>query len=658
MRKAEIGRLRLRRSFAVFACAGMLALGLAGCASQEVQEGAPGAEAGQAPAEQESPGFADVANMDFSYSERDLDASWDEANATLVNLGSEEAVSVSEAGLFILKGELADGQVTVDAPEDAEVQLVLDGAAIHNEDGPALYVKSAGKVYVTLAEGSENLLSDGAEYALEQGEDEPNAALYSKADLCINGAGALTVEGAFEHAVNSKGALVITGGAFDITAADDALRGKDCVKIANGSFHITAGGDGIKSNNEDDHALGFVSIDGGSFAIEAADDAVKTATYYVVNDGELSISAGDDAFNSDSDGRVAGGVLSVDAGGDAFHTEFFFAMDAGEVDVISCEEGFEGQEVHVNGGTTHITSTDDAINAATGETPEEKAAAEAAEAEAAAAAEAAGEADAAAAAAPEDPMAKANEECLIRITGGYLALDAGGDAIDSNGYVEIGGGIVLAEGPTATEDATFDYDFGAKITGGTVLMLSNSGMEMGFTEATQPFGMVRVSGKAGDTVALVAQAGDVAEYGELLASYTAKRDFVTVTVSSPALTDGIEYELVVGANVPEGANADGFADGGTVTGGVAMAFVASTEAAGQGGFGGPGGPMPGGNMAPGERGEAPAMPEGTQPAAMPDGATPPEGAGFPEGEAPVPPDGADFPEGTQPPAKPDEAASA
>ncbi len=661
--------MMLGRRAAATLCAGALALSLAGCASGvgegggtsgEDVSGAPGQ-----PTEQVSDGFADVENMDFSYSDRDKDASWDKATATVIELGAEETVSITQAGSYVLTGELADGQVVVNAP-DAEVQLVLAGATIHNEDGPAVEVKDAGKVYVTLADGSVNVLSDGKDYALAEGEDEPNATLFSKADLCINGSGALSVEGAHEHAINSKDALVITGGQLDVVAADDALRGKDCVKIADGTFHIEAGGDGIKSNNDEDYAKGFVSIDGGTFAIDAVDDAVKAFTYYMVRGGEMSIAAGDDAFNSDSDGAIEGGVLSVDAGGDAFHTEFYLSVDSGTVDVISCEEGFEGQKVYVNGGTTHITSLDDAINAATGEMPEsDDATAEQAAAEGVAAASvdatapdglAAGDEAAAseealaqdgAAGAPgaldansvaaDDPMAKANEDCLIQINGGYLALDAGGDAIDSNGYVEINGGIVLAEGPTATDDATFDYDFGAKLTGGTVLMLSNSHMEMGFTEATQPFGMVQVSGKAGDTVAVVAQAGDMAEYGELLASYTAKRDFVTVTVSSPAMTDGIGYEVVVGAEVPD-ANEDGFADGGTPTGGVAMAFTASTEASGFGGMGSmgaagaPGGMMPGGQGGAKPDGQGGMAPGGTPP-------EPPAGA-TPAGTPPEPPAGA------------------
>jgi len=129
----------------------------------------------------------------------------------------------------------------------------------------------------------------------------------------------------------------------------------------------------------------------------------------------------------------------------------------------------------------------------------------------------------------------------------------------------------------------------------------------------------------------------MAEYGELLASYTAKRDFVTVTVSSPAMTDGIGYEVVVGAEVPD-ANEDGFADGGTATGGVAMAFTASTEASGPGGMGGMGAPgAPGGMMPGGQGGAKPDGQGGVAPGGTPP--EPPAGA-TPGGTPPEPPAGA------------------
>ena len=113
-----------------------------------------------------------------------------------------------------------------------------------------MYVKQADKCFITLADGTQNALTDGAEYVLEDGSDEPYATLFSRADLTLNGTGALTVTSAYRHAVCSKDDLVITGGTYVVNAVEDALRGRDCVKIADGDFTLIAGGDGIKSNKD------------------------------------------------------------------------------------------------------------------------------------------------------------------------------------------------------------------------------------------------------------------------------------------------------------------------------------------------------------------------------------------------------------------------
>ena len=129
--------------------------------------------------------------------------------------------------MYVLSGALSDGRIVVEATDQDKIQLVFDGVSVHSGDGPAVYVKQANKVFVTLAEGTSNTLSDSATYTLEEGTDEPNAALFSKDDLTINGTGSLEVAGSYAHAVNSKDDLVITGGTLTVTAVEDGLRGRD-----------------------------------------------------------------------------------------------------------------------------------------------------------------------------------------------------------------------------------------------------------------------------------------------------------------------------------------------------------------------------------------------------------------------------------------------
>lgn len=600
----------------------------------------------------------DESALDLDYSKRDLDASYDASSATVITLSGDSAsvqgtgaqasadgVVISSAGTYIVSGELTDGQLLVDAGDDDKVQLVLAGATIHNEDGPAIYVRNADKCFVTLDAGTENSLSDGSSYALEDDSDEPYATLFGRCDLTLNGSGTLNVTSAYRHAVCSKDDLVVVSGTYNISAVEDGLRGRDCVKIRDGVFAIEAGGDGIKSNKDDDSAKGFVSIDGGTFDIQAGDDAVQGKTLVRLAGGSLTVAANDDAFHSDLEMHLLGASIEVSAGDDAFHAETKLTVDDGTVNVTSCYEGYEAEKVYVNGGDTHIVASDDGVNASAADLSDDADAdtvsstlpnggmpgapgqggggaapnaggqapagmQQGGQAADAAGAQQGGQAPDAAGAqqggsAPELPaggnageagnaggatnpgqqgggMGQTNDDCLIQINGGYLVVDSVGDAIDSNGNVEVTGGVLLVSGPTSDGDGAFDYDGSATVSGGTVLMVGSTGMAQNFTSGTQAFAMTSASGEAGQSVCVVDGNGNV------VASFAATKRFGMVLTSSPAFAEGGEYTLVIGGEVAN-ANADGYTDSGTVSGGSETTITAScTASAGVGGMGGMG----------------------------------------------------------------------
>ena len=388
------GTVERRRRWARGALASALAatLALSGCVGgtygDNAAEGVGAAgEGGGAAASTEAvdwDALIDINGMDFDYSDRDKDASYDAASATKIALSGAGAtvegdgaavdgstVTITAAGTYVVSGELTDGELVVNATDQDKVQVVLAGATIRNADGAAFEVQQADKVFVTLAEGSQNTLADGAAYTLADGEDEPNAALFSKDDLTINGTGALTVEGNYRHGVNSKDDLVITGGAITVTAVEDGLRGKDCVKIADGSFAVTAGGDGVKSSNDEDPTRGFVSIDGGTVALDVQDDGVQAATYLRITGGEGAVRAADHALRSEVEAAMTGGDFTVEAGGKGMNPETRFTMDGGSLAVTGCDEGIEAEEVIINDGVLDIVASDDGINAAVAERSDE-----------------------------------------------------------------------------------------------------------------------------------------------------------------------------------------------------------------------------------------------------------------------------------------------
>lgn len=166
----------------------------------------------------------------------------------------------------------------------------MNGVSIACSDSAALYAKQAGKTILTLSDGTENTFTDGEAYTYASAaEDEPDAAVFCKDDLTINGGGTLIVNGRYRNGIASKDNLVVTGGDIRITAAHDALRGRDSLAVSSGTFTIDAGADGVKSNNDEDTEKGWISLDGGVFAITAGNDGIQAETVLQINGGDYTI---------------------------------------------------------------------------------------------------------------------------------------------------------------------------------------------------------------------------------------------------------------------------------------------------------------------------------------------------------------------------------
>lgn len=559
---------------AVAAALAIGCFGMAGCSGLGIgQDAGQGDDANSG----SSTLIADVANMDLEYTSRDKDATYDEAAATRISLDGTTAsiegegaqadgstVTVSAEGIYIFSGSLSDGQIVVDATNTEKVQLVFDGISVHNSDGPAVYIKQADKCFITLAEGSMNTLTDGADYVLEDDSDEPYATLFSKDDLTINGTGALSVNAAYRHAICSKDDLVITGGTFTVNSAEDALRGRDCVKIAAGTFAIESGEDAIKSNNDEDPTRGFVSIDGGTFAISAGDDAM--------------------------------------------HGEFAVFVEDGQIDISTCYEGLEAQQVYVNGGDVSIVSSDDSINAsspgestssgdapdgpagdfaggdmpdglADGELPERGFKGEDGMGRGAAdngdgtmpgmdgsIPEGAsddvtgkmggptehrdsGEGDRGPqksdAGGMRGMLDEAEEGCLIEINGGQINLVTEGDGIDSNGDFTMNGGTLFVSGPTNSGNGSLDVAGNAIMNGGTVFAAGPTGMAQSFSGGSQAFLSARISGQSGETITITGPSE------EETMSFAPKTQYSFIVVSAPQMQSGETYTITAGQNSVE-----------------------------------------------------------------------------------------------------------
>ena len=509
-------------------------------------------------------------------------------------------LSITADGTYILSGRLTDGQITVDAPKDANVRLVLCGVDIYCSYSAPIFVNSADKVIVSLPEGYENKLEDKAESTTADGI-EITAAFFSRETLTLNGAGALTVNGA-KDGITSKDTLKITGGNITVNAKDDGIVGKDRVLIRDGAITLATVGDGIKSTNDTDASLGYIYIEGGRFDITSDGDAVNAYTSMLISGGEFTVKTGggsanvtssgqmqgggsfgrypqggtnktntvsakafkagafldisggtfnidsaDDAIHSNDTVRINRGKLTIATGDDGAHADTKLEISGGEIVITKSYEGLEGQDISVSGGYINITSSDDGINAAGGSD---------------------GDTDG-------DRIWQdrfnTSQNVNFEISGGEVYVNSQGDGIDSNGSLTISGGIVCVSGPTNSGNGYVDVGDGGcafYMNGGIYLGVGTSGMLVTpSSESKQNSITASVSGNADSSITVSASDGTE------LVTFRVPKQFNTITVSHPSIKIGDKVTVYVN--------------------GTSAAELECTSVSTGGGMGGPGG-MPGG----------------------------------------------------------------
>ena len=512
-------------------------------------------------------------NADDMFTDRDKEVGYDEDTATAITLSdnasscdsssvsiSDNTITITDEGTYLLTGSLSDGQVIVDA-DDKKVQLVLDSVDINCDTSAALYVKAADKVFVTLASDSENTLSNTNDFVAID-DNNIDAVIFSKDDLTLNGSGTLTVTAKYGHGIVSKDDLVITSGTYQITAAKHALSGQDSVRIADGILTLNAGTDGIHSENTDDDAKGFI---------------------YIAN-GDISITADSDGFDAEETLQVDGGNIEVYAGDDGLHSDDDLIITAGTINVTKSYEGLEGMTVTIEDGDISVVSSDDGINASgdgssgessQGGTPPEKPDDSDSTEDrpeppngfdkndnSSADSNSDSNSDSKPADLPDGNagrgdgnggpggdnsgpgggMEEATDYNLIQISGGKIYINASGDGIDSNGNLTVTGGEIYVDGPTSGGDGALDCSGTALISGGTVIAVGSSGMAENFDSSSAQGSMIT-------TVSDSMITGDITltdSEGNTIVSYSPSKEYSSVVISCADLKEGETYTLVAG----------------------------------------------------------------------------------------------------------------
>ena len=375
---------------------------------------------------------------------------------------ADKSATITCPGAYYVTGESSDFQVVVNTPgadKEGNTGIYLYNATLKSSNSPIL-VKNADKAVLHLVKGTVNVIEDGKGnhvFTTVNGkQDTAKAAIYSKDDMNIKGAGKLTVTANFKNGIQSSNDLKIKNGDITVVASDDGIKGKGSLEISGGTLNITAkAGDGLESDEcvEDNRGAfkdtvagkGYVEISGGNITIKGHKSGIKAANYILVSDSTeastIKIESPNKGISAEKYIYVNGGTIDVKSDSSAIRTNWQVYMNGGDVtistkkkgihadsalylrgstvNVVTSLEAIEAYQIFAEGGITSVFGTNDGWNGGGG--PKN----------------------------PNSSMAMFSESSgYITISGGYHYISVKGnmvDGLDANGTAKMTGGVVIVE---------------------------------------------------------------------------------------------------------------------------------------------------------------------------------------------------------------------
>ncbi|SHH35711.1 protein of unknown function [Clostridium collagenovorans DSM 3089] len=467
-------------------------------------------------------------------------------------------VKITSSGTYEISGKLEEGQIIVEAGDEDNVDIILNGAEVSCSNSSPIYIKNAKNASIKLLEGTESKVTDGANYVLEDTEkNEPDAAIFSKCDLKIKGTGSLIVDANYNNGIASKDDLEIKNGNITVTAINDAIRGRDSIVVTEGVFNINSGGDAMESNNDEDAERGYITIDGGKFNINTSSKdiatqsskGIKAITKITINNGEFEINSADDGIHSNGTIEVNGGNINISSGDDGIHADSTLDINDGNINIFKSYEGLESETININNGNICIVASDDGINASGGND------------------------GSAMNGRPGQNKFQGAGKGAININGGYVYVNANGDGIDANGSISMSNGTVIVNGPEDNGNGALDYDGSFDMKGGILVAAGSLGMAQSpSTSSTQNSVNIMLKQQAANTLIHIEN-----ENGAELLTFAPSKTYQSVVICSPEIKMGESYKVYLGGT-STGALKDGVYSNGKYSGGTEkLSFTVSSN---------------------------------------------------------------------------------
>ena len=465
------------------------------------------------------------------------DLTWDSSGEKTIDLANPTAtdgvsvengtITITSGGTYRITGEYS-GQVKIEATKTDTVRLVLDNAKITNSTGAAINVVSAAEAIIYTAAGTTNTVADEANYTAT-GDDDPDAAIYSTANLTLTGEGSLSVKGAYEEGIHTTGGLVIASGTLEVNAANTGIKGKDYVDITGGIVNVTAAQDGIKSTNTDDESMGFTRLSAGS----------------------VTVSAGDDGLKAPHTLEISGGTLNIEKSNEGIEAQYINILD-GDVTVNSTDDGINASLKDSSSDTSSDTTSG---TATTGQQTQQNQNGQTQQAPAGGGAAPGGSQGSTGQNQnmPQPPTDGTMPgggggtfevvDAAINISGGTVTVNAEGDGIDSNGTATFSGGTVTVNGPVAGGNNALDSNGDLLLNGGTVTTGSTADMFEAPSSASTS-GYLKITDSSALTQGSTVQVTDSS--GTVVANYKITTSGVQlVLVSNKNIVKGQSYTVSV-----------------------------------------------------------------------------------------------------------------
>lgn len=543
-------------------------------------------------------------------------------------------VTITAGGTYSITGSLTDGQLLVTGSE--KVKLYCNGMQIANSSGPALVCLNEKRTILSLAKDTENRLEDGSGYSEEEisGKNVSPSALYVQDKLTINGTGSLTINGNCADGIVCKDVLKLMDGTITVQAKENGIKSKECVALFGGDVAVTAGNDGVKATETGDVTKGFLQFENGSLSVQSGGDCLQAESLVWITDGDYSLTSlgtAEDAETGDSvsakgihcagDMELGGGILTIDAPEDGIHCGGTFQMEYGTLTITSGEDGVQADgDLLQSGGQMNITTTGTVADSSkeefsggmapggdgsapadfSGGTPPEMPSGEAPSGNPPARPDGSNSSENGTAPTgnpPEKPDGTQPASPENNMTADNSVTTAAQTAAQPAETKET---TTTAASDTQTDTAADASSKGIKC-GGNLTMSGGSCTVNATDHAVHASGTAEFSGTDLD---LTSDNKGISVHGNL----TVSDGNITIQRCAEGIESKAEMEIAGGTLSSSTPNADGYAEGGTLTGGTSV--TANGGSGSQFGSGNPGGSQPGGGPGGAPNGMAPGQDAG------------------------------------------------